>query len=66
MDQVMIDLSALPDAATGDLVTLIGRDGDEEILAGELAAKSGTIPWELFTGLTARVARHYHQERSDA
>lgn len=59
MDQTMIDLSALPEVETGELVTLIGRQGDELILAGELAAKSGTIPWEIFTGLTARVTRHY-------
>ena len=59
MDQVMIDLSALPEVGPGEEVTLIGEDGGELILAGELAEKSGTIPWEIFTGLTARVVRRY-------
>ena len=59
MDQVMVDVSALPGVEPGEEVVLLGRQGGEEILAGELAAKSGTIPWEIFTGLTARVARRY-------
>ena len=59
MDQIMIDLSALPAVDAGEEVVLIGRQGAEEILAGELAAKAGTIPWEIFTGLTTRVRRVY-------
>ena len=60
MDQVMLDLSALPEGvAAGEEVVLLGRQGGEEVSAGELAGKSGTIPWEIFTGLTARVARRY-------
>lgn len=60
MDQIMADLSALPpDIAPGEEVVLIGRQGEEEILAAELAQKSGTIAWEIFTGLTARVRRQY-------
>lgn len=59
MDQTMIDVSALAAVEAGEEAVLIGQQGDEEILAGELAVKSGTIPWEIFTGLTARVARHY-------
>ena len=39
----------------GDEAVLIGRQGDEQILAGELAVKAGTIPWEIFTGIGARV-----------
>lgn len=60
MDQTMIDLSALPEAGPGEEVTLIGADGPEQILAAELATRSGTIPWEIFTGLTARVPRSYN------
>ena len=59
MDQTMICLDALPGVAAGEEAVLIGRQGDEEILAAELAAKAGTIPWEIFTGLTARVQRVY-------
>ncbi len=59
MDQTMVDLSALPTVEAGEEVVLIGRQGTEAILAAELAAKAGTIPWEIFTGLTARVGRYY-------
>ena len=59
MDQIMIDLSALPEVEAGEEVILLGRQGKEEILAGELAARGGTIPWEIFTSLSARVTRYY-------
>ena len=59
MDQIMVDVSALPECAPGDEAVLIGRQGDEQILAGELAGKAGTIPWEIFTGIGARVRRVY-------
>ena len=59
MDQTMICLDALPGVVAGEEAVLIGRQGNEEILAAELAAKAGTIPWEIFTGLTTRVERVY-------
>ncbi len=59
MDQTMIDVSALPEVEAGEEAVLIGSQGGETILAGELAAKSSTIPWEIFTGLTTRVTRQY-------
>ncbi len=58
MDQIMIDVSELPERPQpGDVVTLLGRDGAERILATEVAAWAGTISWEILTGLTARVER---------
>ncbi len=59
MDQIMVDVSELPGVHPGCEVTLIGRQGAEEITAAEIAAKAGTIPWEIFTGITARVPRFY-------
>ena len=47
MDQIMVDVSHVSEAAIGDEAVLIGPSGAEEILAGELAAKAGTIPWEM-------------------
>ena len=35
------------------------RQGEEHLPAAELAARAGTIPWEIFTGITARVPRIY-------
>jgi alanine racemase len=59
MDQVMVDLSRVGPVPAGEEAVLIGRQGAEEILATELAAKAGTIAWEIFTGITKRVLRRY-------
>ncbi len=57
MDQIVVDISKVSHIRPGDEVVLLGRQGEEEILAAELAQQAGTIAWELFTGLTARVVR---------
>ncbi len=59
MDQIMVDVSDVHDAAMGDEAILIGGSGGESILASELAAKSGTIAWEIFTSIGPRVERRY-------
>jgi alanine racemase len=59
MDQIVVDVSHLDRVQPGEEVVLIGRQGDEEILAVELATKAGTIAWEIFTGITRRVVRVY-------
>lgn len=57
MDQMMVDVSHIPDAAEGDLVTVVGRDGEEEITFDELAALAGTISYELVCLVGKRVPR---------
>jgi alanine racemase len=59
MDLMMIDVSDLPDAAVGDEVVLMGRQGNEEISADELAELAGTIHWEIVTRVGTRVRRVY-------
>jgi alanine racemase len=59
MDQIMVDVTALAGVTVGEEVVLLGRQGDEEIFAAELAQKAGTIPWEIFTGVGRRVERVY-------
>ena len=59
MDMCMVDVTAVPEPAVGDVATLIGRDGAEEVSADELAALEDTISWEILSGLTARVPRLY-------
>ena len=59
MDQIVVDVSHLKRVEPGEEAVLIGRQGDEEILASELATKAGTIAWEIFTGITKRVVRVY-------
>ena len=59
MDQLMADVTALDQVRVGDTVTLIGRDGEEEITADELAEKEGTINYEVVCALSKRVPRVY-------
>ncbi len=59
MDQIMVDVTALPGVDAGEEVVLMGRQGAEEIFATDLARKADTIAWEIFTGITARVERIY-------
>jgi alanine racemase len=59
MDQVMVDVSHLETVNVGEEAILVGSQGEETILASELAAKAGTITWEIFTGITKRVERVY-------
>jgi alanine racemase len=60
MDQMMVDVTHLDQVEPGDEAVLFGCQGNQEILASELAAKAGTIAWEIFTGITKRVPRVYH------
>ncbi len=60
MDQVVVDITDGDESiAAGDEAVLIGRQGDEEITASDLAASADTIPWEILTGIQDRVARIY-------
>jgi alanine racemase len=62
MDQIMVDASAAPQVQCGDEAVLIGRQGNAEITAAEVAGWEETIPWEVLCGITktARVPRVYH------
>ena len=54
MDQLMIDVTDIPDVVPGDTVTLIGRDGAAEISVMELAEQSGILHYEFLCGLSHR------------
>lgn len=56
MDQIMADVSRIPDVTPGDEVELIGP----HISVSEVARLAGTIEWEIFTGLGPRLPRLYH------
>ena len=62
MDQLMLDVSAVPDAKPGEIVTLIGRDGNEEITADQLASLYNTIGYEVICGISKRVPRIYIED----
>ncbi len=61
MDQIMIDVTDVQAQGgalnVGESVILIGRQGNDEITAREWAAWAGTVPYEIFCGISARVPR---------
>jgi alanine racemase len=59
MDNLTVDLGPDPRAGVGDEVVLIGSQGDERILAEEVARRMGTINYEVTTGLLPRVRREH-------
>jgi alanine racemase len=57
MDQLMLDVSAIPDLQTGEVVTLLGKQGEFQISADDWAATLGTISWEILCGFKHRLPR---------
>lgn len=59
MDQFMVSVEDIPDAAEGDEVTLIGTDGGQQITMEELGELSGRFNYELACSLGRRIPRVY-------
>ena len=59
MDMTMLDVTDVPGVREGDDVVLIGAQGSERITAEDIAAKTGTIPYEVLCGISSRVPRVY-------
>ena len=59
MDQCLCDVTHIPGVSVGDEAVLIGRQGNEEITADEVAQKVGTISYEILCAISARVPRVY-------
>jgi alanine racemase len=57
----MLQLDSVPEAQPGDEVVLLGREGDEEISANDLAERWGTINYEVLCGLADRLPRIYYE-----
>lgn len=57
MDMTVANITGVPGVVPGDVATLLGSDGEDEILLEEVAAWMGTIPYEVLTGLTPRLPR---------
>lgn len=62
MDQMMADVTCLPQVQAGDVVTLMGRDGNAEITAADIARWAGTISYEILLAATGRVERVWLDE----
>jgi len=59
MDQMMVDVSDIPDVQTGDRVVLVGRSGEEEITVETIAAAADSFNYEFVCGISRRVPRIY-------
>jgi len=57
MDQTMIDVNHIPNVRVGDEVVLIGRQGEDEITAEQVADWLGTVNYEVVSEILARVPR---------
>ena len=55
MDQTVLDVTEIAGVEAGDEVVIVGTQGNETISAFDHAEVEGTIPWEVFTRITARV-----------
>ena len=61
MDMLVVDVTGL-EVSPGDEVTIIGRQGEDELTAREIASEIGTIPWEVVCRLGARIERRHLQD----
>jgi alanine racemase len=58
MEKTTINVTDIPDVAIGDEVVLLGRQGDAQITADDIANQLGTISYEVVTTILPRVPRH--------
>ena len=59
MDQMMVDVTDIPDVTARDQVVLVGRSGDEEITMEQIAAAADSFNYEFVCGISRRVPRIY-------
>jgi alanine racemase len=64
MDMFMADVTDIPGVTAEDEAVLIGRQGDEEIRAADLAAIAQTIPYEILSRLSPTLPRIVVAEQS--
>ncbi len=61
MDQMMVDISAVPEANIGEEATLVGRNGNDFISAEEVANAAYSFNYEFICGISRRVPRVYYK-----
>ena len=59
MDQMLVDVTDIPEVQIGDDVVLLGQQGNERIFADDIAKLYGTISYEVITNINKRVPRIY-------
>ena len=61
MDQMMVDVTDIPEVKLDDKVTLVGTDGDETITMEQISAAANSFNYEFVCGISRRVPRFYYQ-----
>lgn len=61
MDQFMVDVSHIDNVEQGDIVTLVGKDGENVITVEEIADLAGTFNYEFICGIGKRIPRVYYR-----
>lgn len=61
MDQMMVDITDVPDVKIDDPVVLVGSDGNDEITVEQIAAAADSFNYEFICGISRRVPRRYRQ-----
>lgn len=64
MDNLTVDLGPTSEAEVGDEVVLVGAQGEERILAEEVARRLGTINYEVVTSISPRVPREHQVSKA--
>ena len=59
MDQLMVDVTGIPDVSVNDRVVLVGRSGEEQITMEQIAAAADSFNYEFVSGISRRVPRIY-------
>ena len=62
MDQMMVDVTEIPDVKLNDKVVLVGRDGEEVITMEDIAAAADSFNYEFVCGISRRVPRLYRKD----
>ena len=62
MDQFMVDVTDIPEVAMGDVVTLIGCDGDDILSVEEISEMAGSFNYEFICDVSWRVPRVYYKD----
>ena len=64
MDQMMVDVTEIPDVKPGDVVTLVGTDGKATIAVEEISAVADSFNYEFVCGISRRVPRYYYRNKT--
>lgn len=59
MDAMMVDITDIPQAQVWDIVTLLGKQGNDEINAHEIAKLKGSVSYDILAGWRSRLPRIY-------